>query len=155
MFSIVSMRLSISIYLCQDPAIFVGLLGLCCIFILFIACFLSSLIALIVWHKWKRRIDWLIYVSNNYIFLFTVTITSMFTSSILLFFCCLFTYKPDVNIGRAGETKDTKFLGRPAWSRLHLRLWCRQLFSFNQWWMGHKGWMGHTLWSKHVRHEIF
>ena len=23
---------------------------------------------------------------------------------------CLFTYKPDVNIGRAGETKDTNFL---------------------------------------------
>ena len=53
--------------------------------------------------------------SNNFIlfFYFTVTITSMFTY--------LFTYKPDVNIGRAGETKDTKFLWRPARSRLHLR----------------------------------
>ena len=25
----------------------------------------------------------------------------------------LFTYKPDVNIGQAGETKETKFFGRP------------------------------------------
>ena len=43
---------------------------------------------------------------NNFIFLFTRYYYLLLTSSML------FTYQSDVNIGRAGETKDTKFFGR-------------------------------------------
>ena len=55
----------------------------------------------------------------NLFLCFTVTI--IHTDIYCLLLQCLFTYKPDVNIGRAGETKDNKFFGRRVRWRLHLR----------------------------------
>ena len=64
--------------------------------------------------------------SNNFIFLFY-----RYYFFNIYFFKCLCTYKPDVNIGLARETKDTKFFGRPVWLRWLASTWSWDAGNYN------------------------